>query len=264
MSCMISLRTVATYLAFPTVRHEGYTWFIPELVQCYLAAPFLYYLLRKLHLWRFVAFIFVLGAVFMTFSVFYMRFLDLINGFGVPDPYSLIYRTIFLSNVLLFAAGLCMPLLIHYVRPYVNNYVTLAFFVSFLLSMYFARDEFFKVSIFSSQLLLFPLFLISVSCFCLSAISANRVLPLNRAIAFLGVYSLAIYLFHWQYFVLLEKIGLINSSVWLSTAATIALFPIFLIVCVALQRSATQLRIWLDKPAHTQHPATSDVRTETS
>ena len=258
----LSPRTVATYLAFPTVRHEGYTWFIPELVQCYLAAPFLYYLLRKLHLWRFVAFIFALGAVFMTISVHYLWLLESINGFGVSDPESLFYRAMFLSNILLFAGGLCMPLLNRYVKPYVNNHVTLAFLVAFLLSIYLVRDEFFTVPYLSSQLLLFPLFLISVSGFCLSAIAANRTLPLSRTFAYLGTYSFTLYLFHWQYFALLEKFGLLNFPEWLNAMVTAAFFPVLLGACVILQKADGRLRIQLSKTAPAAKPAVSAARTE--
>ncbi|MHB0867378.1 MAG: acyltransferase family protein [Thermoleophilia bacterium] len=255
-----SLRTVGTYMAFPTIRPPGYAWFIPELVQCYLAAPLLYYLLRKLRQWRFVAFILALGAVFMVVSLYYSRILDLINGSGIPDPPALIYRTMFLGNVLLFAFGLCMPLLVRQVKPYVNNYVTLAFLIAFFVSLYLVRDEYFLLARLSSQLWLFPLYLFSVSGLCLSAIAANRVLPLSRAIAYLGGYSLTIYLFHWQYYVLLEKVGLINSSELWSAAATITLFPVFLMECVALQKSATELRMWLDRPAPVETPAAASAR----
>lgn len=261
----LSPRTVATYLAFPTVRHEGYTWFIPALVQCYLAAPLLYYLQRKLKLWRFVAFIFVLGAASIVITVFYHRLLSLINGFGVPDPDSLIYKAMFLSNILLFAGGLCMPLLIRYVKPFVNYYVTLAFFAAFLLSMYLVRDELFTIPYMSSQLLLFPLFLISVSGFCLSAIAANQKLPLSRAFAYLGTYSFTLYLFHWQYFVLLEKFGLLNFPEWLNAMVTAAFFPVLLGACVILQKADGRLRIRLSKPApavRQDAPAVGNDRTE--
>ncbi|MHB1390537.1 MAG: acyltransferase family protein [Thermoleophilia bacterium] len=257
-----SLRTVATYMAFPTVTPPGYAWFIPQLVQCYLAAPLLYYLLLKLRQWRFVAFILALGAVFVVVTVYYTRIIHLINGFGILDPTALIYRTIFLSNILLFAFGLCIPLLIHQVKPHVNNYVTLAFLVAFFVSLYLVRDEYFLIARLSSQLWLFPLFLFSVSGLCLSAIAANRVLPLSRAIVFLGGYSLVLYLFHWQYYVLLERVGLINSSELLSAAATITLFPFFLIVCVVLQKSATGLRMWLDRPAPVETPVAAPARNE--
>lgn len=243
-----SMRTIASYLAFPTVRPPGFTWFIPELVQCYLAAPFLYYLLRKLHHRRFIAFIFALGGLFTVITIYYWQLLDAINGFGVPDPYSLLYRSMFLSNILLFAGGLSMPLLINDVKKYASNYVTLGFFAAFLTSLYFVHDEFFQWRGQSSELFLFPLYLISVTGFCLSAIAANRALPLSRPVAWLGGYSFTLYLFHWQYYTLLEKAGLINSSELLSAVFTIALFPGFLLACMALQRAANRLRIWLDLP----------------
>ncbi|MDO8736339.1 MAG: acyltransferase [Thermoleophilia bacterium] len=244
-----SFRTLATYMAFPTIRPPGYAWFIPELVQCYLVAPFLYYLLRKLHHWRYMAFIAALGAVFTVITVYFWQLLDAINGFGVPDPYSLLYRSMFLSNILLFAAGLYMPVLIHDVKKYASNYTTVAFFAAFLASLYFVRDEFFQLNGQTSQLVLFPLFLISVSGFCLSAIAANRPLPLNRPVAWLGGFSFTLYLFHWQYYTLLEKAGLINDSEWQSALATIALFPIFMAACMVLQWAANRVRLLLDRPA---------------
>lgn len=108
----LSFRTVGIYLAFPLIRHPGYTWFIPALIQCYLAAPILYYLFRKMNIQRYVAFVLGLGAAFMIVSVFHQRVTDLINQTGFIDPETIFYRNMFLINILLFAGGGGWPSLV--------------------------------------------------------------------------------------------------------------------------------------------------------
>jgi peptidoglycan/LPS O-acetylase OafA/YrhL len=232
----LSLKTIATYLAFPVVDVPGYIWFIRALVLCYLLAPLLYLLLERLGLKRYLLMIYILGSAFLAVTVYYSRIMDLTHGLGLTSPAVLVYQSIFLGHVILFAAGMGVPLLRRRLKPYAGIATTIAFFIAVWVSMYLVRDP--SLLFPRSHIVLFPVFIITIVGFCLAAVTDNRRLPLAKGFVFLGMYSYPLYLFHWHYFALLAMAGFISVGSWRNTPVAIALSPLLLVTCVALQRGS--------------------------
>ena len=246
----LSLHTVATYLAYPGVKAPGVYWFIPALIQCYLLAPMFYILIRRLRLRHYLMAVAMMLAMAMVVTNSYHRLLEMVNGFGIPDPDALLYRPLFLANVILFALGMAIPLLVAGNQSKKGGYFTFAGALTLFLAMMLAvRDA---DTIFTrSHFFLFPLFIFSVFALCWSLLRiADPVLPLLRLVGPLGNRSYPIYLFHRQYFGLLAMAGAIGGNSLKSIALTILLLPLFFIACALMEdgfnRAGTRMtRRWL-------------------
>ena len=136
----------------------------------------------------------------------------MINGFGIPDPEALLYRPLFLANVILFALGMAIPLLAAGHHPKKGGYFVFAGSLALFLAMMLAvRDA--DTLFTRSHFFLFPLFIFSVFALCWSLLRiVDPVLPLLRLVGPLGNRSYPIYLFHRQYFGLLAMAGIIGSD----------------------------------------------------
>ncbi len=231
----LSPHTVATYLGYPGVKAPGVYWFIPALIQCYLLAPMFYILIRRLSVRHYMMAVAMMLAMTMVITNSYDRILDMINGFGIPDPEALLYRPLFLANVILFALGMAIPLLAAGHHPKKGGYFVFAGSLALFLAMMLAvRDA--DTLFTRSHFFLFPLFIFSVFALCWSLLRiVDPVLPLLRLVGPLGNRSYPIYLFHRQYFGLLAMAGIIGSDGASSIALTILLFPVFFIACALME-----------------------------
>jgi peptidoglycan/LPS O-acetylase OafA/YrhL len=74
---------------------------------------------------------------------------------------------------------------------------------------------------------------------CLYTIAAAPWLPLSRFFVLLGTYSFSLYLFHEAYFELLKSWGLLVPHRLASVAYALLFFPLFLLVCVMVEKGFT-------------------------
>jgi peptidoglycan/LPS O-acetylase OafA/YrhL len=246
----LSLHTAAVYLGYPGVVAPGVYWFIPALIQCYLLAPVFYLTLAKLGHRRYLVVTGLLVVLAMGISRYYAQILDVIDGFGIPDPEALFYRSLFLANVILFALGMAIPRLAAGKMLQRGGYlffvVSLTLFGAMILAV---RDP--DALFTRSHFYLFPLFIFSVFALCLSLLSMKPALPFLKLIGPLGERSYPLYLFHRHYFGLLAAAGLIGIGAW-SVVCTLALFPAFFLLCMAMEgglgRVWAAIGRWLKQP----------------
>lgn len=237
-----SLNTLAIYLAFPLVAAPGIYWFIPALVQCYLAAPLCFWLIRKLGLWRYLA---LAGLATLLFFIISLKLVGF-SGLAHVDPLAVSYRGFFLGNVLLLALGMTIPLLINRYREDISSLtLTLASLTLFLASVYIIR---FPHLLFPrSFLFLTPVFLWGGFLFCMFFIATRPPLLFGRAITYTGRSSYALYLFHRPAYALLVLIGVITAGSLASVIYTALLMPAIVAACYWLERYSLRISALIER-----------------
>ncbi len=220
-------------------RPNEFTWFIYTLIPCYLAAPLLFVLLRKVGIIWYIAVNLALGAACLAASVWSLRHLA-----ALPDQ-SFVYRRFILANILLFSSGMMINPLLGTLNSFLKQTATryMAVFIStifFVVCLIFTRIP--NVLFHNSETLLGPFFDISAFCLCLAFIVAQPVLPLRETVNFLGRHSYPIYLFHLSFWGLLATWGVVTPySISLdgppgNLAVTLLLLPLFILICYLLDR----------------------------
>jgi peptidoglycan/LPS O-acetylase OafA/YrhL len=166
-------------LALPTSPAPGLYWFITYLVQCYLLAPFLFLLLKKL------------GSIRYTLVISIIWFLVYMVYPFTSLPFSrdmFIFRLLFLGHVLLFALGMALPSIIQeYGTRFEKKVLVAVFFLVFLLMVHLTHHP---DLLFHRSGVYLALVYIAASYFlCLFAFSSQSWLPLQRVLITLGIYS---------------------------------------------------------------------------
>ena len=203
------------FLGFTQMLDRGY-WFVGAIIICYLASIFIFYLLNKLNLKTYYAVIF-LGFVAANFV--YFNF-SLNQNAPLQDNY--VYRSLFLSTVLLFAVGLSIPKVISLYKNRFQNKFAVITFLSLFFVMIFVTGLDFD---FITQRIVTIIFL-SVTCLMtISFIASDIKLPLKKEFSFLGKYSYSLYLTHFLFFSALVNLDIINSNSYESVFYTLALLP---------------------------------------
>lgn len=238
------LHTAGVYLAFPLVVAPGVFWFIPMLMQCYLAAPACYRLLDRLGLKRYLALAGILLVILMS-GTYYV---PMVAGALRIDPEALLYRNFLFANIFLMALGMAMPLLVERYRRDLDSRVCVAASLTlFLAAAYITRFP--GLLFVRSGFLFTPLFLVGSSLFCLFTIATSPRLPLSSLITPLGSYSYPLYLFHRSYYGMLALAGLIGANSAVGIITTIWLAPAFFAVCIFLQSVSPKGSAGLAVPA---------------
>lgn len=242
----LTLHNAGIYLGAPWLRGDSFFWFVSALIQCYLLAPFIYLVLKKVGPSLFLGMTLLLTD-FLIFLTIAIRYFDVkIPVIQSLEPF-VFFGNLLLENVLLFAMGMVMPALIsRYGRLLKSSAViglpllALAILASFYLTI--TVNVFFS----NSQVFYAVLAIIGIPLFCsyMIALSSERVMPLRKPVAFLGVYSFSLYLFHPQYYGILDHLGLtsLGKVSPVSLAFTLLLFPLFLGACVLLEKGLNALR----------------------
>jgi len=229
----LSLHTLGVYLAFPLVVAPGVFWFLPALMQCYLAAPFCYRLLTRLGLWRYL----LLLAIATAAGFEGTKHVSGLAGRIGFDSLAILYRNFLLANILLLALGMAMPVMLERYRKELSSRAcVVASLVLFFVSAYITR---FPDLLFAASGLVFtPLMLWSAALFCLFSIAAGPP-PFARAAALAGRHSYPLYLFHRSAYSLLALAGVITVNSRLSALATVSLMLLVLVVCWYLERASS-------------------------
>lgn len=235
-----SLKTLAVFLGFPFIRAPGVFWFVTAILQCYLAAPFFYWALKRMGTNGYLKTNMIAGGflLLITYSVFIFRpqirnNLEpsaFINSFFYKD------RNFFLANLLLFSLGMSIvPVIREYAVRLRSFWMFAVSLIVFAFSIFYTRqpDTLFK----NSSAFIMCLLMASVYGLCLTSIVIQPPLPLGRIIEFIGSHSYPQYLYHLIFFGVLARVGIIDSArPALSALLTAALYPVFLLVCAGIEK----------------------------
>ncbi len=217
---------VEVALAFPWNQAPEIYWFITSLMQCYLLAPCLYLIIKKIKVRKYLLLIIIL--IFASFLIFPL----------VSLPYNrtyFVYRYLFLGHLFLFALGMAIPKLLQLNQPeskfFLDQNLIAIALVVFSLLVYYTRFA-------NTGIALAPFFAIAAPIFCLILIFHNPQLPkkLNQSLSFLGINSYSLYLFHLIYYKILEKSDLFANSIFYRVTLTIIFLPVFFLVCIFLEK----------------------------
>lgn len=231
-----SLSTVAIYLAVPFVKATGEFWFVTTIVQCYLVAPILYFLLKRISLHKYILFNFVAIGLLLAASVAKLQ-----TDFYTEELRAYLFKGFLFSHVLAFSLGMTLPLLmVTYRREIMKvsiSWVTLPVFAIFVI-LTSEADLLFT----NSMVFLLPILLLSALCVVLFSLVNRPRLPFTRYLVIPGEYSYPAYLFHLPFFGVLAYFGVIKNEDWKSPLLLIALLPLFLAVCIVAQNALDFLR----------------------
>jgi peptidoglycan/LPS O-acetylase OafA/YrhL len=241
---IVQVLAVATGFPFITTP----LWFIPSILQCYIFAPFLYLIFKKIGLRRFAYFNLAMLVMIMITSQEYVHLLsrfERMTSITIPDPTGVLFRGVFLGNVFLFSVGIMTPMLVRIFGERMKS-MTIFFVSAFLLfaCSYILRYD---ILVFKhDQLLMEVVYYASVFFFILSAVIVNPVLPLMGFVTLMGRYSYSLYLFHILLFHSLMVINLFQEPLPLSMMIVLLSFPILLWMCIVSEKSsrAFRNRLW--------------------
>lgn len=227
-----SLADFSTALAGVPTHPRGLFWFVTAILQCYLAAPLFYLMIRRYGAVSSLGIALVMTAVLLVVSPFLSDYLA-----GTTLLSMLTYKNLLLGNVLLYFLGMLIPsLLAQYRASLASNALWVAAAVAFILLIY-ATDI--PGRLFTgSEIFLAPLLFLAAFIICLSLLAARPYLPLARPLGFAGDHSYPLYLLHQPLFILLATVGLIRENSYASIGLTLVVMPVFVACCFMLQRSS--------------------------
>jgi peptidoglycan/LPS O-acetylase OafA/YrhL len=215
---------------------RGIFWFVTAILQCYLFAPLLYLVIRRQGAMSALGTALMLMAGSLLVTVF---LLDHIGYATLRDM--LEYKELFLGNVLLFFLGMLIPSLLSRDQGALARtgvWVAGAAGFAFFTYVTDSPDRLFP----GSEVYLAPLLFLSAFIFCISIMAAAPRLPLGGVLRLHGDNSYPLYLMHQSFFILLVAVGIIQDFSYASIVYTLLLYPLFLVVCVALQSLFQQAR----------------------
>lgn len=197
-------------------------WFVPAIMQCYLIAPLLFLLTNRLKLKYSFSIVF---SLFLTINI------TLLAAGFVPER-AIGFRGLFFLHIFLFYLG-CVLAKIEEKRKWSNIWG----YCTFLLVLIFIHETTPQAFLhFQSKVPIFSVFLsFSIFFLCLSLFSADIILPMHKAMNFVGRHSYSIFLFHGFSFKTLMMLDIIHKKntelsgflIWL---ATLPLFFFFFAV----------------------------------
>lgn len=212
---------IGVFFGYPLQLAPGVGWFVTLLIQCYILAPFLYLLFRRVGTYRYLAIIIILLLLTYTVSLY-----------NTP-PYIgvLAYRHFFLGHVFLFALGIVLPSLVEGNRHKLGNtFLALLSFALFLVMVHYTRPYL------SLSEYIAPIFILSAFAFCLFTISRNPKLPFAKILIFMGTYTYSIFLFHVFFYQALGEVGLVNYGDPKSIIFMLLLLPVFILICAVIEK----------------------------
>lgn len=203
-------------------------WFVPAIVQCYLAAPLLLLLWRGASRWRALA---VALAAFAAIN-------GVLFAAGVEPIRMIGYRDLFFSHILLFFLGFLLAERRPRPLPSAAPWAGLALF---LLAVQETTPRPF-LSFPGREVAMPILFVAATTFFCFAALQAPLRLPFPRALRFVGQHTYSIYLFHGFSFSVLERLGVLRplATPAIGILCWIATFPIFIVLCAALEMTVNE------------------------
>lgn len=225
-------------------------WFVPAIIQCYLFAPFLYLLYKKLDFRKYVYFNLALIAVLLLVShefLFLINKLQHVSPVNIPNLIPLLNRGILWGNVFLFSVGLMTPTLLAVYGKMIKSLIVLhvSIFMMILIGLILRYDI---VERGEDLILMEAGFYFSVLFFCWSMLALEVTGPFEKPVCLIGRYSYSIYLFHDALLLqALFDVHLIQLRLPLSLAIVLALLPVLIWFCAASERVAGNLRLWLWK-----------------
>lgn len=208
-------------------------WFVTAILECYLAAPFLFWVLRRFRLGGFALFSSLLTV--MTLVVGYLVWHN--PGWGANSVVeALMYRQYFLGNVVLFAFGMMIPQVAAWVSARGSGpaFMILPALAVFIYSLDVARFGF----------KFFPLLVAGCAAFCMLMISIRPRLPFGRLFILLGFCSYTLYLFHRTFFMLLDTLGLPLGSGVQGVVSVLLLSPLLVVFCYGLEKATAAAHAW--------------------
>jgi peptidoglycan/LPS O-acetylase OafA/YrhL len=196
-------------------------WFIFFIIQCYILSPILFLILKKIGIIKYVA----LNIIIILSIQFYYYFNHLSsNVYFEYFNNHFIYKYLYFGHILLFSTGMAIPNIIEMINIKFNNYLIIISFICFLLTVELTRFQ--KTGLFISSL-----FIINATFFCLTLINGTVNIFKNGFLIRIGKFSLSLYLFHQIYYQALERFDIITYKSIKSVVFTIALFPLFFLLC---------------------------------
>ncbi len=209
------------YLGLPFMGAPWLYWFLTALFQCYLAAPLLYFILKRIPLWTFLSALAGLALIALPFSLL----LPFTHAVDVLE-----YRYFLGAHLILFALGMASPAIVARMTGRVSRPMLAESLAALLLTVYLTRtgdDIFYK-----SHIALIPLMILSTFVTGVVWLSLSPSMPFQKVLATLGMHSYPIYLFHIPFFGLLLNFGLLKNNDPMSIVTIIVLIPIFLYLCI--------------------------------
>lgn len=224
------LTSLVTAVAGAPANSTGAFWFVTSILECYLAAPFLYLIARKTDVHTCLAIALIAVAALIPVSLY------LADAVTNPIVMAIVsYKRLFLGNLLVFFLGMLMPRVIERYRRRLTSIGLLLTSGAGLAVLVWATDH--KDHLFvMSELYLAPVLFAAALLFCLAAVTLAPPLPLKKAVGLLGGASYPLYLFHIPFFMTLGTVGIIKLDSYASAGFTLLLSPIIVGVCVALGR----------------------------
>lgn len=224
---------ITAVLGGPT-NPRGIFWFVTAILQCYLFAPLIFLMIKKVGTLAWLGIVISLMGFFLPLSsalnlkLVNQTAIDLVN-----------YKNLFLANVLLFSLGMLIPPLLKISGGRFNSSLIWAGVTVIFTTLTVWTDTS------SPSEPLIPLFMISSFLFCLGAIAINPKLPFSGIVTLAGRNSYSLYLFHQGFFILLFAVGIIKENSITAVIFTLAIFPLFLAICSGLEALSVRLRSFL-------------------
>lgn len=204
-------------LAIPFIsRAPDHLWFIPAIIECYIFAPLIFFILKGFNKW-----------IYISLFVSLLVFAQIVNYVHYPDFNLFVYRNFLFSNIFLFAIGMVLPSFKVDIKK--GLYIFTIFFIYLIMA---------KVSLIKdacptiSSSLISIAFYVSTFMFCLFTLSYDGKLPLGNTIGKLGKYSYPLYLFHPTLYILVFLVC--KEYNYKHVIITVILFPLFYMFCRAI------------------------------
>ncbi len=222
-------------LHYLNIYGPGHFWFVPAIVNCYLAAPIIYMFMR----WNRVVAIVALAAVVLIGTGALMGGLVPGGAAQLLDTLQLTYKRVFGLHIFLFALGMLAASergrLERMGSEAAGTGVRLgylALFASFPVGYWLVKNNAHGLLAMLLQLGMMGLAVALVGVGLRYAVSFSL-------LARLGAVSYGLYLFHMTYFNLLGKVGLLHGFTGIIWA--VALFPLLVAACWLLEQGAGML-----------------------
>jgi hypothetical protein len=199
-------------------------WFIHALIPCYVFAPIIFNILNKTK-----DFFILYAGVFFILANIVFTLLE------VPQVRCWMYRGIYLNHILLFCAGMYLPIVRdRHSKNFSVNWVALSFllmFYSFIqtstLAFNFLDYRPINQLLFSASTILFTyIFMFS-----------NIHFPFFNVLRKVGIYTYSLYLFEGMYSTALNKTHIIEGKTYLNAFWFVLFFPVFFFLAACLQEA---------------------------
>lgn len=239
----LCLQSYITGFSYPPISYTGFYavghyWFIPFILHCYIASPFLYMLLKK----GVIKTIIAAGIFLILVNIFYGKsiFPETISTF---IRFNFFYGKICLFHVYLFLLGMSFGMLSKHfhivpnkIKKYKRSYHifwSLWFSIAFVMIAIRYSD---KQLFFSPTMTL----IISAAIITASIYSISQLIEI-KIFKVIGFISYSLYLFHMSYYSLLSKSGFFNKDSLLGVVCTISLLPLLYYFCFYANKAGTVL-----------------------